>query len=236
VGFAVLWDRLFQQPNYRQLRTVGDPPRGVLAMSPRRSPNGLTGFVLHADDEPDARELLASVPAGLTFLHLTNETPHGLVRARAARDGTKTAWLYALGPDDFQDLEAHETLPVPAEAAREIAETWSPDWSGAEAYVRGRIQGGPSRAVFADGRPAAWALTHFVTDRVAMLGFFHVRDAFRRKGYAKSAASALVKDVLGLGKIPALHVFTDNEASLRLVERIGFRRVRLQVWGDALLR
>lgn len=214
----------------------GRPPRGVLVTAPRRSPRGMTGVVLHAPDPDMAPDLAGKVPSGPVFVHLTDETAWPLLRSRASEDGMGAAWLYSLRGSDFTDREDHETRPVAPGEAGTIAATWAPDWSGGEAYVRRRIENGPSRGLMEDGRLVAWALTHFLTDRVAMVGFFHVLESHRRKGYANSVVSALVKDALALGKVPALHVFTDNEPSLRLVEGIGFRRIRRQVWGDAVLR
>jgi len=63
-----------------------------------------------------------------------------------------------------------------------------------------------------------------------------VLDSQRGKGYAKSMGSALIKEILGRGKIPACHVREDNTPSLVLTEGLGFRKVRQQVWADGVLR
>jgi RimJ/RimL family protein N-acetyltransferase len=205
-------------------------------MAKRGSAQGFTRLVLHAPDSATADPLVRKIPSGAAFIHLTDETPIAALRARASEVGMRPAWLFSLEPNEFADLRAHETRPVAPADAGQIAAAWAPDWPGAEAYVRRRIERGPSAGIALDGRLVAWALTHFLTDRVAMLGFFHVLEPHRGKGYAKSVASSLVREALALGKIPALHVFTDNEASLHLVDRLGFRRIRRQVWGDVVLR
>ncbi len=125
--------------------------------------------------------------------------------------------------------------PVTPEWAPVIAKIWEPDWP-AERYIRGRIENGPSFGVYVDGQLVAWDMTHFETDRVVMMGFLHVLDAHRGKGYAKSTGSALIKEILRRGKIPACHVREDNTPSLVLTESLGFRKVRKQVWADGVLR
>jgi len=153
--------------------------------------------------------------------------PHRAFRSRPA-------WLFSLEPADFRDLQAHAVLPIEPAWAPTIARLWEPDWPS-EAYVRGRIENGPTAGVYVGGELVAWAMTHFVTDRVAMLGFFHVLEAHRRKGYGKSAACALTTQVLRDGRVPALFVNADNAPSLHLVETIGFRRRARHVWGEAVV-
>src|SRR5438876_1096663 len=106
----------------------------------------------------------------------------------------------------------------------------------AEGYVRRRIETGPTAAVYDDGRPVAWALTHMVTDRVGIVGMVHVLEAYRRKGLAHAVVAAISQDLIRAGKTPALHAYVDNVASLSLFPTLGFRRVRRQVWGDAVFR
>lgn len=235
VGLAVLWDRLYQQPRYREAYVVGDPPGGVLVMARARREGRPTFFALHAPREDIARELLDLVPPGFAILHLTDETPLGPLERRSAKVDARPAWLFSLDPEDFVDLENTPTRPLTPDWAPMIAQLWQPEWP-AESYVRERILKGRTRGVYLDDQLVAWALTHFETDRVAMLGFFHVLDEQRRRGYGKAVATALTKDALARGKTPALHVFVDNEPSLNLVEAIGYRRVRRQVWGEAVLR
>ena len=232
---AVVWDRLFQQPRYKEVHADDVPPRAVLALSRSRSGGGPTGIGLHATDPTAANDVVSAIPAGPAFFHSTDEKLVGVLEERSETIEPRPAWLFALDRRDFVDLQGHDVRPVTQDAAPAIARHWEPDWPS-ERYVRSRIEEGPTAGVYLDGELVAWAMTHFVTDRVAMLGFFHVLEEHRRKGYGKSAACALTKEVLRLGKIPALHVYVANTPSLDLVERIGYRRVKRQVWGDAVVR
>ena len=232
---AVVWNRVYEHPGYRELWIDDPSPKALLAMDRATSTDGTTGFVLHAIDVSAARELMPLLPAGDVHFHLTEEWQLGAVEERASEIHARPAWLFRLDPKRFVDLQTHEVHPVPEDRAPMIAELWEPDWP-AEDYVRSRIRRYPTAGVTVDGELVAWALTHFETDRVMMMGFLHVLEAHRRRGYAKSAGSALAKEAIRRGKTPILHVYADNVASIELTEAMGFRRVKKQVWGDAVLR
>jgi predicted GNAT family acetyltransferase len=102
--------------------------------------------------------------------------------------------------------------------------------------VRRRIENGPTAAIYEDRGPIAWGLTHMVTNRVGIIGMVHVQEGFRRKGLARSVVAAVSRQLFKEGKIPALHAYVDNAASLTLFPTMGFRRVKRQVWGDAVFR
>jgi ribosomal protein S18 acetylase RimI-like enzyme len=142
-------------------------------------------------------------------------------------------WLFRMERKDFRPHTVCETRPIPVEHARMIAEHWWPE-GDASPYVRSRIEEGLSAGIFVDGDLVAWDLTHFETDRVVMLGFLHVKEAFRGRGYAKTVTTAMCEKVFDEGKIPACQVYTDNEAALKLTEAIGFRRVKRQAWGTGI--
>ena len=249
---AVVWNRVYEHPGYRELWIDDPSPKALLAMDRATSTDGTTGFVLHAIDVSAARELMPLLPAGDVHFHLTEEWQLGAVEERASEIHARPAWLFRLDPKRFVDLQTHEVHPVPEDRAPIIAALRAPGrppghgaritaevggraWP-AEAYVRSRIRRYPTAGVTVDGELVAWALTHFETDRVMMMGFLHVLEAHRRRGYAKSAGSALAKEAIRRGKTPILHVYADNVASIELTEAMGFRRVKKQVWGDAVLR
>lgn len=226
---------MFQNPEYREVTADAIPPKAVLAVARSRDPKGPTGFSLHATDVAAAREVLQALPAGPAYFHMTAEWPFALLEPRCSEPSFRPAWLFALDAKDFVDRQTHEVAPVTPEWSAKVAKLWEPEWSS-EPYVRGRIEAGPSFGVYIDGELVAWDMTHFETDRVVMMGFLHVVEGHRGKGYAKSAGSALVREILRRGKIPVCHVYADNVPSLELTAGLGFHRVTRQVWADAVLR
>ncbi len=236
VTTAVAWNRAFDLDGPRELYVDGDPPRAFLATVRPRSFGGDGAVAMHAVDPQAAERLMAVWPHGPTSVHLTEEWMLPLVEAQAERFDSGVFWLFELDAKDFRDHEGPGVKPLDPKWGDMIGKIWDPDWDLAGAYVRSHIEAGHAYAVYEEGKPVAWALLHFETPAVSMMGFLHCLEPYRGKGYARSVSSALVKDILARGKIPALHVKTDNVPSLELSASLGFHRVKKQVWGDAVIR
>jgi GNAT superfamily N-acetyltransferase len=204
-----------------------------MAVHQTHRPNGANFIALAADDPAAAGVLLEALPKGFTILHLTEEFPLPILEARTAEFRPKTAWLFELRPEDFVDHRDERVQPLDPESAGTVARLWEPDWP-AEGYVRRRIETGPTAAIQDGGEPVAWALTHTITDRVGIIGMVHVLESYRRKGLARAVVAAIARDLQRLGKRPALHAYVENVASLALFPTLGFRRVKRQVWGEAV--
>lgn len=203
-------------------------PRAVLAIRPETG-----GLVAAADSAEDLRALVGDVPTGTyRFRSVDVEVVPHLERELSTTLGTPV-WLYEMDPADLRPTHVADTRPVLPSEAPMIAGLWSPK-RDRSAYVRRRIEEGITSGVEVDDELVAWDMTHFETDRVVMLGFLHVKEAHRGRGYAKTVTTATAEKVFAKGKIAAAEVFEDNPASLRLTESMGFRRVRRQVWGDAV--
>ncbi|HYS71714.1 MAG TPA: GNAT family N-acetyltransferase [Thermoplasmata archaeon] len=233
---ATVIHRTFHNPDFALAFADQVPdPHAVLAVKPSEAGDTPHQFALHAADPLAAVRVLQAVPPGFTIFHLADELAFPAVKERLRVGWWGEAIYYRLDRDDFRDQQAHAVEPVDPKHAARIAKIWAPDWP-AEGYVRSRIQNGLNGAIYEDGEPVAWYLTHLETDDVVMLGFLHVLDAYRRKGYARSLSSALIKATFAKGKVPCCHVYTDNEPSIRLMEGLGFKRVCLQAWGDGVAR
>ncbi len=235
VTTAVAWNRAFDMEGPRELYIDGDPPQAFLASVRPRAFGGDGAIAMHAVDPRSARELLPAWPRGPTTVHLTEEWMLPFVEERAETFDGGIFWLFELDAKDFQDGEGPGAEPLDPKWGDKIGKVWDPDWDLAGAYLRSHIAAGHAYAVYEGGEPVAWSLLHFETPKVAMMGFLHVLEPYRGRGYARSVSSALVKDILARGKIPALHVKTDNVPSLELTASLGFHRVKKQVWGDAVI-
>lgn len=236
VSNAVVWNRAFDMEGEREIYTEDEPPKGVLAVAHPGWAEGAAGVAMQAEDPRVASRLMEHWPHGPVFLHLTEEWMLPLVEARSGKVDGGVFWLWERDTRNPPKRDPTEVRPLDPRWAERIGKVWDPGWDGAAGYVRRRIEAGHAYAVEVDGEPVAWALTHFETPRVSMMGFLHVLEPHRRKGYAKAVSLALVQDILDRGKIPALHVKTDNVASLELTASLGFHRVKKQVWAEAILR
>jgi GNAT superfamily N-acetyltransferase len=236
VATAVVWNRGFDMEGEKDVYVDGDPPRAVLAIVRPKWAEGAAGVALHALDPRAATDVMPAWPRGPVFFHLSEEWMLSLVEPRMESWDGSVFWLFELDRRDFLHVERHDVQPLGPEWAGVVGKTWDPGWNQAEDYVRTRIKAGHAYAVFQEGKPVAWALTHLETPKVSMMGFLHVLEPYRRKGYARALSSVLAKDILDRGKIPALHIKTDNVPSLGLTSSVGFHRVRKQVWGEAMMR
>lgn len=232
MGNAIVWDRAFQQPEF-EILADGIPAHGVMAVHRTLRPHGANFLALSAEHPSAAGVLLEDLPKGFTIIHLTEEFSLPILESWAVEFHPQPAWLFELLPEDFVDVPDPRVRPLGPESAGRVAKLWQPDWP-AESYVRRRIETAPTAAIYEGAEPIAWALTHTITDRVGMVGMVHVLDAYRRRGLARAVVAAIVRDLQRLGKRPTLHAFVDNTASLALFPSLGFRRVKRQVWGDAV--
>ena len=205
------------------------PPRAVLTAGHGTPPMTFRFCGLAARDAGAAEVVLQGAAPGEAFLFISDLGLLDAVRARANRVHVRPAWLYRVDQEDLVDAQAHEVRPVPVSSAPMIAKLWEPEWD-AVPYIRSRLESGPSAGIFDGDRLVAWYGTHIVTDRVAVMGFLHVLDEYRHRGYARSLSCALAKEIFRSGRIPACHVYADNEPSLRLMDSLGLRRVKRQAF------
>lgn len=231
----MVWARAFFFADDRDVYADGLPPKAVLALARPNWAPGATLMAMHAIEASAALSLIPAVPPGPANLHLTEEWMLPLFEPSAQEMRARVAWLFAMDPKNFVDLQRHNVQPITPEWAPLIAKFWEPDWPS-EPYVRSRIEAGHAYGMLEDGKLVAWAMTHFETEKVSMMGFLHVLEEHRGKGYAKSVGSALIKDILERNKTPALHVFADNVPSMELTPAFGFHKVKRQVWADAVFR
>lgn len=235
VGNAVVLNRGFDAESRSDVYADGVPSKAVLVVGAPHWAGGALTMAFQATDPAAAKALAGAIPAGSTNIHVTEEWLLSLVEPRAAELDAHAAWLFALDAGDFVDLQQHDVKPIDVKWAPMIAKLWEPEHP-LEGYVRSRIEAGPAYGIYEGDELVAWAMTHFETERVSMMGFLHVQEGHRGRGYAKSLGSALVKDILKRGKIPALHVYVDNVPSLELTPRMGFHRVKRQAWAFGVFR
>jgi|GEM_PF-104929 len=93
-------------------------------------------------------------------------------------------------------------------------------------YIQERILNGIGVGIRRNGRLVAWALTH---DDGAV-GFLHVLEDHRRRGYAARITEAMVSRLLAAGEVPFVHIEESNAASIDLAAKAGFRKDRRIHW------
>jgi len=99
----------------------------------------------------------------------------------------------------------------------ELAAATEPGPFGSETISFGRYYG----IRMDDGRLAAMAGERLALDRFVEISAVCTRAEFRGRGYASSLVSLIAARILSVGKVPFLHVKTENDARL-VYEKIGF--------------
>lgn len=100
---------------------------------------------------------------------------------------------------------------------------------GDEDYMRGRLCQKVMFGLFVENEPAGFIGQH---DDGSM-GLLFVEPKFRGMGAAFSLEAFFINRTKAMGHIPYCHVDTDNEASLRLQERLGMNLSKGCVWWVA---
>lgn len=93
-------------------------------------------------------------------------------------------------------------------------------------YINDRISNGIALGIYEDKKLVAWAITH---DDGA-IGFLTVLDEYRRKGYGSQVTIAMIKKLLEQGEVPFVHVEEENEKSINMALKIGFKKERKIHW------
>lgn len=149
---------------------------------------------------------------------------HDLVVARWQRTWHHPCWLYCLErPADLRaEADGHDVRPLGPEHADLVNRHWDLGEGDAEsaAYVRERLVRGPGAAVFDDGRPVSWSLTH----GDGQMGFMFTLPEARGRGHAMAVTAALSREIIARGRVPYLFTFHHNAPAQRLAEAAGFRR------------
>jgi len=100
-------------------------------------------------------------------------------------------------------------------------------YGGGDAFRQRSLELGVFYGVFDGERLVAVAGTHIVSDneRIAALGNVMTHPAYRGRGLATIATSAVCEELLDRGiELVGLSVGRSNEAAIRVYEKIGFKR------------
>lgn len=93
-------------------------------------------------------------------------------------------------------------------------------------YIKERIKKGISGGIFEDDKLIAWAITH---DDGA-IGFLHVLEEFRNRGFAKDLTYYIIRKIRENNKIPFVHIEENNVKSTNLTLKLGFKEFKRIHW------
>ena len=134
--------------------------------------------------------------------------------------------MFILEEKDFRPVfSTHRIESLKSEDVKMLAEN-SPYDQGEE-YALARIQNAPTAAIRVGGELASYMVVH----ANGSLGMLHTMDRFRGQGLARVVVSALVEAQFARGRAAYCYIVAGNEASERVFESVGFRRVMDVYWS-----
>jgi GNAT superfamily N-acetyltransferase len=93
-------------------------------------------------------------------------------------------------------------------------------------YIEERLEKDISAGIMVGNHLVAWGMTH----DDGSLGFLHVLKEFRNKGYGKNILLELIPQLRQEGKPVFGNIEPGNKASVRLVNKLGFKFDQKSSW------
>lgn len=143
----------------------------------------------------------------------------------------RPTWLLRREYEDPREPEI-DISPLNKDDAHVINEYWGLSGSDSTDYIKERIEKGPAYGVRREDELVGWCLTHFLTDEVMVLGMLHIKNDWRRKGFAKALTEKLCMRADEKDLVPAVQIFKDNDASTSLASDLGFEIRADHHWFD----
>jgi len=169
------------------------------------------------------KELLAeNIKVGEEYrFHAVDPNSFRAVQEVLEVEDDRPTWLcrreYERAREPDIDVEA-----LKEEDALVINEYWGLSDSDSTDYIKERITKGPAFGIRREGELVGWSLTHFITETTMVLGMLHIKEEWRRRGFAKEITEKLCLKAEKDGLIPAVQIFKDNEPSISLALDLGF--------------
>lgn len=188
--------------------------------------------------DPDAILAVLSIHPGTAQTYVTCQPQHLDVLRRVYRLATQQPMVrMVVTRESFRPSEQHETVPLTGIDIRKINALYGSE-NGPSYYVPEHIDAGVYRGVVAEGRLVAIAGTHVVSrqEGVAVVGNVFTHPAYRGRGFATSATSAVTEALLAICDYVVLTVDPRNTPAVAAYTRLGYREACQLVEASATRR
>jgi len=207
-----------------------------------------TGLVLHSRGglgdatfmmgDPDAVAAILSIHPGNTHTYATCQPQHLDVLRNVYRlANTQPMIRMSVIADRFVAVERPNTVVLSGVDIRRVNSLYGSE-GGPSYYVPEHIDGGVYRGIVSEGRLVAVAGTHVVSrqERVAVVGNVFTHPAYRGRGFATAATSAVMEALLEYCDHVVLTVDPNNAPAVASYARLGYREVCQLVEASAARR
>lgn len=187
------------------------------------------GYISMRGDKDGLVSVLSEIDDGEYRFHAVDNEGYQAAKKIISIEDDRPTWFYKRPSRNFEgpDIDVEKLVVGDAE---EINKYWGLQGSDSTDYISERISNGPAYGIRRDGELVAWTLTHYITDQVLNLGFLHVKEDWRRRGFAKAITEQMCRYAEENGQIPVVDIFKDNEASISLAESLGFEQISEHHW------
>ncbi|MFO7991170.1 MAG: GNAT family N-acetyltransferase [Thermoplasmata archaeon] len=183
-------------------------------------------------DKVALKELLGTLEKGEYRFHSVDHQSFQACEEVLDNIEDRPTWMMKRPWEENLEPE-YEVVELEESDAEVIDQYWGLGRGDSIDYIKSRIREGQSYGIRQEGELVAWCLTHYITDKVVSLGFLHVKEGHRRKGYAKAVTEAMCSWAKEKNLIPVVDIFQDNEESLSLADKLGFQRIAENHWFSA---
>jgi len=144
---------------------------------------------------------------------------------------TKITTYYVMKSDvdSFKPSVNHHVKKLTTDDSTEVSDQLGKEWKARIEKVL--CEGGIAYGACHKGFLAALATVSEFVDEIALIRGVYTKPSLRNKGLATSASSALVEELIRLGKEPILWVAKDNLPARKVYKRIGFHRTEHELLG-----
>lgn len=207
-----------------------------------------TGLVLHSRGglgdatfvmgDPDAVAAILSIHPGNTHTYATCQPQHlDALRHVYRLANTQPMIRMSVVADRFAAVERPNTVALSGVDIRRVNSLYGSE-GGPSYYVPEHIDGGVYRGIVSEGRLVAVAGTHVVSrqERVAVVGNVFTHPAYRGRGFATAATSAVTEVLLEYCDHVVLTVDANNAPAVAAYSRLGYREVCQLVEASAARR
>lgn len=179
--------------------------------------------LLSGADARSGEKLAGLVPEGISLFVTSQEYLNGPLMERFGVSVRNHCYQACYTRREPLSVRHKDIRPLGEEYLDYILEHYH---LGNREYILDRIRGKVMYGAFLNGEIVGFVGMH---DDGSM-GMLYVEEDHRGKGLGQSLESYMVNRVKDLGWTPYCHVFTDNEASIRLQKRLGLYLSDDTVW------
>jgi GNAT superfamily N-acetyltransferase len=191
--------------------------------------------LLYKGLEPPALFLMGKVPGLATVLrfgfrerrvYVTCREEHVLaVKAFYATEPPAPMWRMVMQPRDFRPVNTAAVMPLSPRHVEELEILYAQ--GGGDAFTPFQLATGVFYGVRIRGRMVAAAGTHLISPTFGLgaIGNVYTEKAYRGRGYATAATSAVVRELFRRGiRCVVLNVAQSNATAIRIYQRLGFNK------------